>query len=52
MLDSRNIKITRLIKFLDYKNLELYRINKVYDNSIYELKLLISMKRVYSIFYL
>ena len=52
ILDNKNIKIIRLIKSLNYKNLGLYKIIKAYKNLIYELKLLVLIKRLYSIFYL
>ena len=51
MLDSRNIKIIRLNKSLDYKNLGLFRIVRVINNIVYELELLDEMN-MYSIFYL
>ena len=39
MLNSRNIRITKSNKSLDYKNLELYKIVRVVNNIIYKLKL-------------
>ena len=52
ILDNKNIKIIRFIKFLNHKNLELYKIIKIYKNLIYELKLLILMRRLHFVFYL
>ena len=52
MLNNRNIKTIISNKLLNHKNLNLFKIFKVYKNSIYELKLLILMKRLYLIFYL
>ena len=51
MLNSRNIKITRSNKFLDYKNLKLFRIVRVINNMTYELELSNEIN-VYLIFHL
>ena len=51
MLNSRNIKIIRLNKSLDYKNLELFQIIRVINNMAYELELSNEIN-IYSIFYL
>ena len=51
ILDSKIIETTRLNKFLNYKNLELYRITRVINNIIYELELLDELN-IYLIFYL
>ena len=50
MLNSRNIKTTRLNKSLDYKNLEPFRVIRVINNMTYELELSNEIN-VYSIFY-
>ena len=52
MLDNKNIKIIKLTKSLNHKNLESYKIIKVYDNLTYELKLFAAMRRLYLVFYL
>ena len=52
MLNNRNIKTIKLNKSFDYKNLKLFKIIKIYNNSIYYLKLSTSMKRLYLIFHL
>ena len=39
MLNNKNIKINRSSKFLNYKNLDFYKIIKVINNMIYKLKL-------------
>ena len=51
MLNNRNIRITRSNKSLNYKNLELYKIVKVINNIIYELKLPNDLN-IYLVFYL
>ena len=51
MLNSRIIKIIKSNKSLDYKNLRLFRIVKVYENFVYKLKLSSSIRRLYLIFY-
>ena len=51
MLNNRNIKTIKLNKLFNYKNLKLFKIIKIYDNSIYYLKLLTLMKRLYLVFY-
>ena len=50
ILNSRNIKIIRLNKSLNYKNLELFRIIRVINNIVYELELSDEIN-IYSIFY-
>ena len=50
MLDSRNIKTKRSNKSLDYKNLKLFKIIKVINNIVYELKLLDGID-IYLVFY-
>ena len=50
MLDSRNIKTIRSNKFLDYKNLNPFKIIRAINNIIYKLKLSKSIN-IYSIFY-
>ena len=52
ILDTRNIKITRLNKSLDYKNLGPFKVVRVINNSIYKLKLLSLIAGIFSIFYL
>ena len=53
MLDKRFIDITRSSHFLDFKNLELFKIIKVIKNHhVYELKLSKSMSKIYFVFYL
>ena len=52
MSNNRNIKTIKLNKLLNYKNLKLFKIIKVYDNSIYCLKLSTSMKRLHFKFHL
>ncbi len=39
ILNNKNIKITRLNKSLNYKNLKLFEIIRVINNMIYELEL-------------
>ena len=51
ILNSRNIKIIRLNKLLDYKNLELFKVSYIINNIVYELKLLDSIN-VFLVFYL
>ena len=51
MLDSRNIKIIRLNKSLDYKNLKLFRIIRIINNIAYKLELSNKIN-VYLVFYL
>lgn len=50
ILDSRNIKTTRLNKSLDYKNLGPYRIKRAINNIIYELDLSEGMN-IYPVFH-
>ena len=52
MLNNRNIKTMKLNKLLNYKNLKFFKIIKVYDNSIYYLKLSILIKRYHFVFHL
>ena len=52
MLNNRNIKTIKLNKSFNYKNLKSFKIIKAYKNSIYELKLSTSIKRLHFIFYL
>ena len=52
MLNNRNIKMMKSNKLFDHKNLRSFKIIKVYNNSIYHLKLLASMKRFHFVFYL
>ena len=51
MLNNRNIKTIKSNKLFDYKNLRSFKIIKTYDNLIYYLKLLTSIKRLYLVFY-
>ena len=51
MLNNRNIKIIKLNKLFNYKNFDFLKIINIYENSIYELKLLILIKRLHFIFY-
>ena len=51
MLNNRNIKIIKLNKFFNYKNLDFFKIVKIYENSIYELKLLTLIRRLCFVFY-
>ena len=51
MLNSRNIRIIRSNKSLNYKNLDPFKIIKVINNIIYELKLSNKIN-VYLIFHL
>ena len=50
ILDGRNIKIIRLNKLLDYKNLEPFRVSRAINNMVYKLKLPNNIN-VFSIFY-
>ena len=52
MLDARNIKTRRPNKFLNYKNLGLYKIIRAIDNLVYELALPPSIKGIFLVFYL
>ena len=52
MLNNRNIKTIKLNKLFDYKNLKSFKIIKVYDNSIYYLKLSTLIKRFHLVFHL
>ena len=52
MLDNKNIKIIKLTKSLNHKNLGSYRIIKAYDNSAYELKLFAAIRRLHLVFHL
>ena len=50
ILDNKNIKIKRLSKSLNYKNLKSYKVIKVINNIIYKLNLLNELN-IYLIFY-
>ena len=50
MLNVKNIKINRLNKSLNHKNISLFKIIKVVNNIIYELELLKEMN-IFSIFH-
>ena len=50
MLNSRNIKIIRLNKSLDYKNLGPYRIKRAINNIVYKLNLSKDIN-IYSVFH-
>ena len=52
ILDTRNIKTTQLNKSLDHKNLGLYKVVRVINNSIYKLKLLPALEGIFLVFYL
>ena len=52
MLDFKNLKIARSNKNLNYKNLKFFKIIRVINNSVYELKLSNNMQNIYSMFYL
>ena len=51
MLNNRNIKTIKSNKLLNYKNLRFFKIIKAYNNLIYYLKLLASMKRLHFVFH-
>ena len=51
ILNNRNIKTIKLNKSFNYKNLGSFKIIKIYDNFVYELKLFIFMKKVHPVFY-
>ena len=51
MLNYRNIKITKLNKFLNYKNIKSFKIVRVINKSTYKFDLFNIMKNVFSIFY-
>ena len=52
ILNTRNIKIIKLNKLLDYKNLDLFKIIRVINNFTYKLKLLLLIEDIFLIFYL
>ena len=52
ILNTRNIKITRLNKLLNYKNLNLFKVIRAINNSIYKLKLLLLIEEIFLVFYL
>ena len=52
LLDNKNIKITRFNKLINYKNLGLYKIIKVFNNFTYKLDLFNSINNIYLVFYL
>lgn len=51
MLDARYIKTVRPNNFLDYKNLDLYKITRAMNNSAYELDLLQAMSSLFNVFH-
>ena len=51
MLDIRNIKIKRLNKSLDHKNLGPFKITKVHNKIIYKLELPTFMEGLYPVFH-
>ena len=52
MLNKRNINIDKSSHFLDYKNLDLFKIIQIIDNhNVYKLNLLDSMTVIHSIFH-
>lgn len=51
ILNIKNIRTTRLIKSLDYKNLVPFKIIRVIDNNAYELDLPEAINGVFPIFY-
>ena len=51
ILNRRNIKIVRLNKSLDYKNIDSYKIIKILKNITYKLNLSQSLK-IHLVFYL
>ena len=51
MFNSRNIKTIKSNKSFNHKNLESFKIIKIYDNLIYELKLSTSIKRLHFVFH-
>ena len=51
MLDNRNIKTTRSNKFLNYKNLNPFKIIRAINNMIYKLELSENIN-IYAVFYL
>jgi len=51
MLNLKNINIVKLNKSLKHKNASSYKIVRVINNYVYKLKLLESIKLIYSIFY-
>ena len=50
MLDNRSIKITRPNKFLDYKNLDPFKIIRAINNIAYKLELSEGIN-IYPVFY-
>jgi len=52
MLNKRSIKIKQIRKFLENKNFKFYKIIKIINNYIYQLKLSKSIIEIYLIFYL
>ena len=52
MLNNRNIKIIKSNKSLNYKNFDFFKIIKIYENSIYKLKLFTLMKKLHLVFHL
>ena len=51
MLNFRNIKIIKLNKSLDHKNIKSFKIIRAINNSIYKLNLFNTIKKVFFIFY-
>ena len=52
ILNNRNIKTIKSNKSFDHKNLKSFKIIKIYDNSIYHLKLSTSMRKLHFVFHL
>ena len=51
IFDFKNLKIARSNKSLDYKNLKFFKIIRVINNNVYELKLSNNIQNIYSIFH-
>ena len=51
MLNARFQKTTKLNKDFDYKNLKSFRIVRIVDNMIYELKFFEVMQSIFSVFH-
>ena len=51
ILNNRNIKIIKPNKLLNYKNFDSYKIIKIYNNFVYELKLSLFIRKMYFIFH-
>ena len=52
ILDAKNIKIIRLNKLLDYKNLGLFKVIKIINNFVYKLKFPPLIEGIFLVFYL